>query len=345
MASGCGCFIVPQSVLDRFSKDTSLSTATRAAFRSTAQMEVNWRTLRMAHMVASQVHLAGGQSGVALAPAPAITVSDCNGSTSLPGTPVPNPEKSSDPTAKRCFNETTGVAKFYKACFGRNSVDDLGMTLASSIHYGSKYNNAFWNGSQMTYGDGDGQIFVDFTRSNDVIGHELTHGVTQYTAGLVYSGEAGGLNESISDCFGSMFRQWESGQPAAKADWLIGAGILGPAAKKKGFTCLRDLSTPAAAHCLSKQPSNYSDYVPGSDPHISSGIPNHAFYLVATGIGGKSWEKAGKIWYAALTDPKATSTMKFKAFSNLTKSAAKALFPKDPSVYAAVAAGWKAVGV
>ena len=308
-------------------------------------MDLAWRLLRSAHTLAARAQFAGQAKRTPLAAQPSVTVADCRTSLSLPGIPVKNPKAASDPTVRRCFRETTGVAKFYKSCFGRNSVDDLGMTLASSVHYGSKYNNAFWNGSQMTFGDGDGRIFVDFTQSNDVIGHELTHAVTQYTAGLVYAGEAGGLNESISDAFGSMFRQWEAGQTAAEADWLIGAGILGPAAKARGYTSLRDLSKPGAAHCLSPQPSRYADYVPDGDPHVNSGIPNHAFYLIANGIGGESWEKAGQVWYAALTDRKATPTMKFKGFANLTKAAAKRLFPNDPAVPAAVAAGWKAVGL
>jgi Zn-dependent metalloprotease len=148
-------------VLDRFAKDKSLSAATRNAFRITSQLEVNWRTLRAAHTVAAQGLMAGPQKLMTLAPAPTVTVSDCANSTSLPGTPVAKPGQSSDATAKGCFVETTSVADFFESCFGRNSVDDLGMTLASSIHYGTKYNNAFWNGSQMTYGDGDQQIFVE----------------------------------------------------------------------------------------------------------------------------------------------------------------------------------------
>src|SRR5206468_3051000 len=129
------------------------------------------------------------------------------------------------------------------------SVDNAGKTLVSSVHYGVGYNNAFWNGNQMTYGDGDGNIFVDFTKAPDVIGHELTHGVTQYSAALSYSNEPGGLNESMSDVFGSMFRQWEAHQNVTKADWLIGHEIMGPGALAKGYTCLRDMSNPAAKHC------------------------------------------------------------------------------------------------
>ena len=170
-----------------------------------------------------------------LAPVPAVTVYDCKNTQSLPGTPVANPGDSSDMTAKRAFDTTHAVIDFYRECFGRNSVDDAGMTLMSSIHYGVRYDNAFWNGSQMTYGDGDGQVFTDFTKSDDVIGHELTHGVTQFTAGLNYSDEPGALNESVSDVFGAMFHQWRRKQTVAQADWLVGPGVLGPVAIAKGI--------------------------------------------------------------------------------------------------------------
>src|SRR5262249_54098362 len=155
-----------------------------------------------------------------------------------------------------------------------------GMAMISSVHYGRKYNNAFWNGSQMAYGDGDQSIFIDFSKGNDVIGHELTHGVTQHSLNLNYSNEAGGLNESLSDCFGSMFRQWRAQpqQDVNQADWLIGKDILGPAATARGYTCLRDMANPGAQHCLAPQPTHFSQYQSGMDPHESSGIPNLAFY-------------------------------------------------------------------
>ena len=342
----CDCFIIPPDVLERLAKGRDLPEATRQALLDTIELDKLWRKIRQLHTdTVRRSNLLLGVSEIVLAAAPSVTVYDAKHTTTLPGTPVPNPGASKDLTAKRAFDETTAVAQFYKVCFGRNSADNRGMTLMSTIHYGVRYNNAFWNGAQMTYGDGDGNIFLDFTLSNDVIGHELTHGVTQYTAGLGYTNEAGGLNESISDVFGSLFRQWRANQSFAQADWLIGAGIMGPAAKSAGFTCLRDLANPGATHCLSPQPSNYKQYVPGSDPHISSGIPNHAFYLVAKAIGGNAWEKAGKIWYAALTSGKTSKNMTFKAFANLTRSAAKSLYPGDAGVYAAVDGGWKAVGL
>lgn len=341
----CGCCIIPRDVLERLSQDPTLPAKTRASLESTAAQEPIWRTLRVAQNRAIQARLITLESTMTLAKIPSVTVNDCQNTTSLPGKPVTKPGSSSDQTAKRAFDRTTDVVEFYKTCFGRNSIDDLGMTLASSIHYDVNYNNAFWNGVHMTYGDGDGQLFLDFTRSNDVIAHELAHGVTEYTSGFVYTNEPGGLNESMSDVFGSMFRQWQKNQTFSKADWLIGADIVGPAAKARGYKCLRDLAAPGGKHCISPQPFHYKDYIPGGDPHDNSGIPNHAFYLAAKTIGGRSWEKAGKVWYAALTNKKATKNMKFKAFAKLTRQAAKTLFPSEPAVYSAIDKAWTSVGV
>jgi Zn-dependent metalloprotease len=301
---GCPCFIIPTKVLKKFSLDKKLSAKARKSFADAVKYEKHWREARDAkakQTMQAQLLLPSGLKTVAAAAAPVILVDDCKNGTALPGVPVTNPGASADPTAKRAFVETTAVAKFYKAIFGRNSVNNAGMTLLSSIHFSVKYNNAFWNGSQMTYGDGDGNIFIDFTKGNDVIGHELTHGVTQYSLGLAYSNQPGGLNESISDVFGSMFRQWQANQKVTAADWLIGKDIMGPGAIARGYTCLRDMSNPAAAHCLSPQPTNFSQYHNGMDPHESSGIPNFAFYKAAMAIGGNSWTVAGKIWYNALT--------------------------------------------
>lgn len=341
----CGCCIIPKDVLERLSRDPTLPAKTRASLESTAAQEPIWRRLRAAQDRATQARLFTLESAPTLAKVPTVTVNDCQNTTSLPGTPVPNPGTSRDRTVKRAFDTTTSVVDFYKTGFGRNSIDDLGMTLMSSVHYGIDYNNAFWNGVHMTYGDGDGQLFLDFTRSNDVVAHELTHGVTQYTSGFVYTNEAGGLNESMSDVFGSMFRQWQKNQTFSRADWLIGADIVGPAARARGYKCLRDLSDPGGKHCLSPQPFHYEDYIPGGDPHDNSGIPNSAFYLAAKAIGGRSWEKAGKVWYAALTSKRATKNMKFKAFARLTRQAAKTLFPADPAIYSAIDEAWTGVGV
>jgi Zn-dependent metalloprotease len=342
------CFIVPQNVLKRFAKDPKLPAKTRESFSQALKFEAEWRemrALRAEHRLITNELLPSGLTAAAAALAPAITVFNCNHGTNLPGVPVSNPAASSDASSKQAFLEAKGVAAFYKQAFGRNSVDNAAMTLTSSVHYSVRYNNAFWNGSQMTYGDGDGNIFIDFTKSNDVIGHELTHGVTQFTAGLAYANQPGGLNESMSDVFGSMYRQWRAKQTVKQADWLIGKEIMGPGAIARGYTCLRDLANPAASHCLSPQPVNFSQYRNGMDPHESSGIPNFAFYKAAMAIGGKSWQKTGKIWYKALAGFPPSPNLTMKAFADRTRQAAGSLYAAQPTVRAAVDQAWRAVGL
>ena len=341
----CQCFIIPQNVLERFAQDKSLSAEARKQFADAASYEKMWRKNRtdnIKHELAAQNLLPNGFESAA---PPAILVNTCNHGTTLPGTPVANPGASADGTAKRAFTETKAVADFYKSVFGRNSVDNNGKALLSSIHYSVNYNNAFWNGSQMTYGDGDGNIFVDFTKSNDVIGHELTHGVTQFTSQFVYSNQSGGLNESMSDVFGSMFRQWRANQTVTQADWLIGRDIMGPGAIAQGFSCLRDMANPAAAHCLAPQPTQFSQYQNGMDPHQSSGIPNFAFYKAAKAYGGKSWEKVGKVWYKALAGYRPSPNLGMLSFANRTRRQARRLFPGDTALFNAIDGGWKAVGL
>ena len=347
-AGGCRCFIIPPDVLLRRAADRRLSLRQRNDFANAAKLETQWRKVRSERSKLARLARASLPSGLAAAASvgpPAVALFDCGHGTSLPGTQIEEPARSADGTVKRAFVETTAVAEFYQSLFKRNSLDNAGMTLISSVHYSVHYNNAFWSGSQMTYGDGDGKIFLDFTKSSDVIGHELTHGVTQFAAGLNYSGEAGGLNESMSDVFGSMFRQWRAGQDVAQADWLIGADLLGATAKERGFSCLRDLADPAAKHCLAPQPKKFSQYKPGMDPHESSGIPNLAFHKAAMAIGGKSWEKAGQVWYQALTGFPASPALKMGAFAKRTRAVAKTLFPGEPEIEAAIAAAWLEVGL
>jgi Zn-dependent metalloprotease len=339
----CSCFIIPTDVLEKLAKDPDLSEELRKAFKQDARISRELRKLRTQAVALTRATSAVGRVLAELAPVPAVIVYDCKHHQTLPGTSVPNPGSSSDPTAVRTFKETKLVADFYKKVFNRNSIDGAGMTMMSSIHYGVKYNNAMWSGSQMIYGDGDNQIFIDFTNGNDVIGHELTHGVTQYTLQLAYTSDAGGLNESLSDCFGSMFRQWQANEDVKKADWLIGHDILGPVAKKKGYTCLRNMANPADPHCLAPQPTKYSQITPGMDPHYSSGPPNLAFCLACKKVDGKSWEKVGQIWYRALTGFGPSPNMKMKEFADRTRKLASQMYGSDPAVATAVDQAWKQV--
>jgi Zn-dependent metalloprotease len=202
----------------------------------------------------------------------------------------------------------------------------------------------------MVFGDGDGVLFGDFTGCMDVIGHELTHGVVQYSADLVYQGQSGALNESVADVFGSLVKQYALGQRAADADWLIGAGLFGPGVRG---TALRSLKAPGTAYDDPRlgrdpQPGVMEDYVETDKDdggvHINSGIPNRAFQLLAVALGGAAWERAGRIWYDTLTGGTLRRDAGFAEFARATADAARARFGDGP-VPEAVADAWKQVGL
>ena len=341
------CSIVPSDVLVELANDPRFSDAERKGLLDTAKLDLETRKVREQARRQTRAALAMSPSLPVIAATPKVLVYDCKNATTLPGTLVTNPASSSDGTVKRAFDTTTDVAAFYQQNYGRNSIDNAGMTLASSVHYGIDYNNAFWNGFQMTYGDGNGLIFIDFTLGDDVVCHELTHGVTQYTLQLVYTKEAGGLNESMSDVFGVMFQQWrahKAGKDGA-VNWLVGKDVMGSQAIAKGFKCLRDLSSPDAPHCLAPQPKHYTQYRPNMGPHTCSGIPNFAFYNAATAIGGPSWDIPGKIWYDAMASFGPSPNLTMSKFADRTRAVAAKLYPGKATVIAGVDAGWKAVGL
>lgn len=338
------CSIVPRDVLLDLAKDERFSEAERKGLLDTAKLDVETRKLREQARKQTRAALALPAALQVIAAAPKVLVYDCKNSTSIPGTLVSNPGSSADATVKRTFDTTTDVATFYQQMYKRNSIDNGGMTLVSSVHYGIDYNNAFWNGLQMTYGDGNGLIFVDFTLGEDVVCHELTHGVTQYTSQFVYTNEAGGLNESMSDVFGVLFSQWRKGG-GGKREWRIGKDIMGSQAIAKGFTCLRDMSDPGGKHCLAPQPQHFKDFKPSMDPHASSGIPNYAFYKVATGLDGEPWDKPGKIWYDALANYGPAPKLTMTKFADRTRASAVKLYPGETAVHRAVDSGWRAVGL
>ena len=249
-----------------------------------------------------------------------------------------------DPAVNEAATGGQAALDLFSQVYGRNSYDNAGAEVIMSVHYGQRYDNAFWNGTQLVFGDGDGQIFDRFTKPVDVLAHELSHAVTEHTAGLVYSDEPGALNESMSDVFGICAKQRLLGQTAQQADWLIGEGIFLPGVKARA---LRDMAHPGTAYDdprLGKDPQvgSYADYVHTSNDnggvHINSGIPNRAFQLAATGIGGSSAEGAGKIWYAALTGKNVGPNTDFAGFAAATVAAAGAHA-------AIVQQAWTTVGV
>jgi Zn-dependent metalloprotease len=256
-----------------------------------------------------------------------------------------------DNAVNQAYDGLGDTFAFYLTAYQRNSIDNAGLPLVASVHFSQKYDNAFWNGQQMVFGDGDGVIFNAFTASVDVIGHELTHGVTGSEANLTYQGQPGALNESISDVFGSCVKQFKLKQTAAAADWLIGAGLL---ASGIDGVALRSMKAPGTAYNdpqLGKdpQPADMAHYVHTTQDnggvHINSGIPNHAFFLAATGIGGYSWEKAGRIWYDTVCDHNLHSSANFSAFAKLTARHAGLLYGNGSSEQKAVMDAWKQVGV
>jgi Zn-dependent metalloprotease len=290
---------------------------------------------------------------VAQAAVPHRTVHDAHHRTALPGEVVMH--EGDDPVADQVVDQAyDGLGAtwhLYHDIFGRDSVDGQGLPLVATVHYDQHYDNAFWNGSQMVFGDGDGTVFLEFTRSLDVIGHELTHGVTESTAGLTYSGQPGALNESVSDVFGTLVRQRSLDQTAEQGDWLIGEDLLAPGVKG---VALRSMKAPGTAYDdprLGKdpQPADMTGYVDTTDDnggvHINSGIPNHAFYLVAIAIGGHAWEAPGQIWYDVLTGSSIRPACDFATFARLTLEAAAARFGEGSTEATAVADAWRTVGL
>jgi len=263
--------------------------------------------------------------------------------------------KTADEAASEAYDYSGDTYVFYQEILRRNSVDGNGLRLDSTVHYredpGEPFLNAFWNGEQMIYGDGDGTVFGLFTKSLDVVAHELTHGVTQYEAGLEYHQQSGALNESMSDVFGSIVKQWKLGQRVSQADWLIGKELL-----LIKDAALRSMKAPGTAYDdpqigKDPQPDRMSKYQALPDTrrgdwggvHINSGIPNRAFYLACVNLGADySWEKAGRVWYAALTT-RLTANATFLDAAKATISAASEIF--DASAANAVRAAWEEVEV
>ena len=197
------------------------------------------------------------------------------------------------------YDALGATLEFYRDVLGRNSIDNLGINLDANVNYGVNFDNAFWDGTRMVFGNGDNVIFRDFTNDVDVPGHELTHGVTQDTAGLQYSDQPGALNEATSDIFGACIDARVNHQDAGSFNWLIGEGVMAPQLYGEA---IRSMAYPGTAYDnpilgTDPQPATMAGYVPGGDPHLNSGIINRWFYLMATDLG---MDEAAKIWYATL---------------------------------------------
>jgi len=372
------CGIVPPYLLEQ------LARADERDAEDTRVAEAAWRTLERDQTLRERRSVfiergPGGQSGFLPGrglpgstlerprprPRPTVPVTeavqraihDAGTKTTLPGPLVraEGSQPSQDGAVNQAYDGLGATWELLHTAYGRNSLDDKGLPLVATVHYDVDYDNAFWDGAQMVFGDGDGKYFTGFTSSVDVIGHELTHGMTQYTAGLTYVAQSGALNESVSDCFGSLVKQQTLGQTAAEADWLIGAGLFTSAVKG---VALRSMKAPGTAYddpVLGKDPQpadmdGYADlpHDSGHDNggvHTNSGIPNRAFYLAATGIGGRAQEGAGQVWFDVLTGADIAKDVDFVGFAGLTVTAAERRFGARSAESTAVRDAWVTVKV
>jgi Zn-dependent metalloprotease len=344
---GCICSIVPPSFFERVARAGSQDE--RDAALNTLAIDHSIRLAR-----AQSAALAPSSLGRSIARpgghgTPHRTIFDAQNRENLHATKQLRDEgdpPSSDTSANEAYDALGDTYKFYWDVLSRDSIDDAGLPLLGEVHFGRRYDNAFWDGARMMFGDGSGTMFTGFTKAIEVVGHELTHGVTQDTINLLYTGQSGALNESISDVFGSLVKQYKLGQTADQASWLIGEGILGPGLHG---VALRSMKEPGTAFDGDEQPADMSGYVnTASDNggvHTNSGIPNKAFYLAATGIGGNAWERAGRIWYQVMVGKLVPNNCQFATFAQATLAVASALYGPTSTEAKAVSDAWTEVGV
>ncbi|GAB3280795.1 M4 family metallopeptidase [Kineosporia babensis] len=284
---------------------------------------------------------------------PNRTIFDAGNRRTLPGDEVLREGEApvDDVAVTEAYDGLGATFRFWWEIFQRNSIDANGLPLDATVHYGRDYDNAFWNGEQMVFGDGDGTLFNRFTVAIDVIGHELAHGVIGAVRDLEYQDQAGALNESLADVFGSLVKQ-HAAEPqitAEEADWLIGAGLLASAVQGVALRSMKEPGTAYDDPNLGKdpQPASMADYQEMQEDnggvHVNSGIPNRAFYLAAIGFGGYAWEKAGRVWFATLSSPELTTTATFTEFATISVARAEELFGVEGRDI--VAGAWTEVGV
>ncbi|PYI08395.1 zincin [Aspergillus sclerotiicarbonarius CBS 121057] len=275
-----------------------------------------------------------------------LAIHDCHHNRTLPGvlihtttTTSSSPSTTHHPTTNTLYTNLTITLHFLSSILGRKSIDNDNLHLTACLHYDNHLCNAFWTGREIIFGDGDGIYFSSFPENLDVVAHELMHGVTEYTAGLLYEGESGALSESISDVFACVITQWHLNQTVNEADWVVGRGIWAGYKGKEGGggggVALRSLKSPGTAYNdpvlgRDSQPDHMSGFVCTEEDnggvHVNSGIPNRAFYCAAVGFGGWVWEKAAVVWYRTLLDPRVEPNCGFVRFACVTVDVAEGLF-------------------
>jgi Zn-dependent metalloprotease len=335
------CSIIPPYLLERIAQHHP-DDAVRERVQATLRHDTNMRSLRASLPARSTAPLAATGAGP-------FVVHDAHHGTDLPGDLVRSAgdPPSGEQAVDEAYAGVEATLALYAEVYDRSSYDGNGAQVVSTVHYDNDYDNAFWNGTQLVFGDGDGTVFLRFTKPIDVIGHEFTHAMTQYTSGFTYEGQSGALNESISDVFGSCVKQRVLGQDVTQADWLIGEGILAPEVQGKALRSMKEPGTAYDDDVLGKDPQvgSMDDYVDTEDDnggvHTNSGIPNRAFALAAIAMGGNAWDGAGQIWYAALTSGIGADT-NFAGFAAATLEAARTV---SADAEQAVGDAWSTVGV
>ncbi len=340
---------IPPYLLDRLAERAGAHASARAA--QTLMIDREQRGLREAS--AAHTLSSGPAPRYVRRDAPERAIHDAEHTMSLPGRLVraEGQAASGDVAADEAYDYLGATYRLFREVYERDSIDGAGLPLVGSVHYGNDYDNAFWNGRQMVFGDGDGEVMNRFTIAVDIIGHELTHGVIDHESALIYEGQSGALNESVCDVFGVLVKQHLLKQTAEQADWLIGAGLF---TDKVTARALRSMAAPGTAYddpVLGRdpQPAHMRDFVvtrqDNGGVHINSGIPNRAFHLAATALPGPAWEGAGRVWYDTVCDRRLRRDADFVAFAQLCVDNAAKRFGAGSAAHRAVVAAWNTVGV
>lgn len=338
---GCVCMVVPSHMLKEIVKNGDPGLRLWAMDTLATSERLRARREVMAHIPVDTPSIAGTKRR---------TIFDAKGAEKLPGELVRGEggQVLADVAANEAYDGAGAVYDMYKDVFKRNSLDDQGLRLDSTVHYGRNYDNAFWDGRQMAYGDGDGKLFNRFTAAIDVIGHEFSHGVIQHEAALVYWDQSGALNEHMADVFGTLLKQRLLHQTVKSADWVVGSGLFTSHVRGVGLRSMRDPGSAYDDPIIGKdpQPGHMKNFRKTNDDnggvHVNSGIPNRAFYLVCEQLNDQ-W-RPGQIWYAALCN-RLKSRSVFRDCAVLTAAVAAEMFGANGKEHTAVKKAWAAVGI
>jgi Zn-dependent metalloprotease len=345
---GCVCCAVPKSMM-RHLADQSGDPAHRQLLLDQMGRASQLRARRATASATPSAHAPGSRPLHR-------RIFDAQQETMLPGQLLRDEGKppSTDEAANEVYDNLGLALQFFSSVLGHNSADGAGMRVDASVHYDFKFINAMWTGHQMAVGDGDGKSIRHLSRSLGIIAHEFSHAVSQHLVkgglGVVQlpdrppelKGEAGALNESFSDVFASMIKQWHAGHDVKQADWLLGEDIVSGSGNH-AIRSLKDPGNKSLTWAKDDQVKDYRRFKVTQEAHTASGIGTHAFYLAAMQAGGRSWESLARVWFQGFSRLRARAT--FLDAAHETMAAAASIHGKTSTVYDAVRTGWKSVRV